>query len=216
MRLLEGRPETRLERDAWPAVRNAATQMCFVIIGEPGSGKSGLSYALAVDSQQVGTDPVFLPVDQLAVTSEAALRAELGITHNLADVPAHWPGRDGALLIVDALDAARSGATRSVFQTAIAEVTHLSEGRWRVVASVRTYDLRHGLGWPRLFAGPTPATEHANQEFKDVRHVAVGHLTDAEVSVLIPLPNDEIKLRSVSFNHEANAGAETRPTLSFR
>ena len=121
LRLLTSLPNTRLERDVWPTVRAAADQGSFLIVGEPGSGKSGLSYALGLDRQQAARDLVFLPVDTLKADSQSTLRAELGITHDLADVLAHWPGTGDAVLVVDALDAARDGKTRAVLRSVIDE-----------------------------------------------------------------------------------------------
>lgn len=150
-------------------------------MGDPGSGKSGLAYALGLERQQAGKDIVFLPVDTLRADSQPALRAALGITHDLADVLAHWPGIGAALLVVDALDAARDGDLRTVVRAVIDELLRGADERWRVVASVRKYDLRHGLQWARLFAGAPSAADYADRAFPHVRHVSVRPLTEAEV-----------------------------------
>ena len=63
----------------------------------------------------------------------------------------------------------------------IDEVLRDADGRWRVVASVRKYDLRHGLQWSQLFAGLPPAADHADRAFPHVRHVSVRPLTEAEI-----------------------------------
>ncbi len=181
LQLLASRPDTRLARDVWPTVRAAADQGSFLIVGDPGSGKSGLAYTLGLDRQQAAKDLVFLPVDTLKADSQPALRAALGITHDLADVLVHWPGTGDALLVVDALDAARDGETRDVLRSVIDEVLRDADGRWRVVASVRKYDLRHGLQWSQLFAGLPPAADHADRAFPHVRHVSVRPLTEAEI-----------------------------------
>lgn len=181
LQLLASRPDTRLARDVWPTVRAAADQGSFLIVGDPGSGKSGLAYTLGLDRQQAAKDLIFLPVDTLKADSQPALRAALGIAHDLADVLTHWPGTGDALLVVDALDAARDGETRAVLRSVIDEVLRDADGRWRVVASVRKYDLRHGLQWSQLFAGLPPAADHADRAFPRVRQVSVGPLTEAEI-----------------------------------
>ena len=53
---------------------------------------------------------------------------------------------------------------------------------WRVVASVRKYDLRHGLQWSQLFGGSPPAADHADRAFPRVRHVSVGALGETEIA----------------------------------
>jgi hypothetical protein len=181
VQLLALRPDTRLTRDVWPTIRAAVDQDSFLIVGDPGSGKSGLAYTLGLDRQQAAKDLVFLPVDALKADSQPALRAALGIVHDLADVLSHWPGVSEALLVVDALDAARDGETRAVLRSVIDEVMRDADGRWRVVASVRKYDLRHGLQWAQLFAGVPPAADHADRAFPRVRHVAVRPLSEAEI-----------------------------------
>ena len=65
LQLLASRPDTRVARDVWPTVRAAADQGSFLIVGDPGSGKSGLAYTLGLDRQQEAKDLVFLPVDTL-------------------------------------------------------------------------------------------------------------------------------------------------------
>jgi hypothetical protein len=66
---------------------------------------------------------------------------ELGLQHPLSEVLANWPGDAEALLVVDALDAARKLETQAVLRGVIADVMAISSSRWRVLASVRKYDL---------------------------------------------------------------------------
>ena len=152
-------------------------------MGEPGAGKSGLTSpgSLATEIGTPGADVVFLPVDYLNVETFAGLRAELGITHDLDEVLANWPGSQCGLLVVDALDAARKPETQKLLRDVIERVLRNRTRReWNVIASVRKYDLRQGTEWARMFRGVAPCPSHCDPEFSSVSHVAVARLTEAE------------------------------------
>lgn len=181
-RLLAGDARLTIERAAWPAFRSAVETRSALLVGEPGAGKSGLTYRLALSALEAGRDVVFIPVDLLNVDTFSGLQAELGITHGLADVLANWPGSDRGLLILDALDAARKPETQKLLREVVGQVLRHGETRWNVVASVRKYDLRQGTEWSAMFRGRPPAPDHADPEFSGVAHVSVGRLSNTEVS----------------------------------
>lgn len=91
-RLLENDPDLIIERTIWPAFQGAAAAHSFLLVGEPGAGKSGLTYRLAASALADNRDVLFLPVDLLHIETFAELKAELEITHDLAEVLANWPG----------------------------------------------------------------------------------------------------------------------------
>lgn len=179
-RLLVSQAASMIERAAWPAFEAGAHSGSIVLVGEPGAGKSGFTYRLADEAARRGGDVVLLPVDLLSVTSLSALRAELGIQHELADVLRHWPGAGAGLLVVDALDAARTLQAQTILRTVIDDV-QMHAGRWNVIASVRTYDLRYGPDWREMFRGPPVSPDHRTPEFNAVRHLAVQRLSDEEL-----------------------------------
>ena len=181
-RLIESDPASVIERAAWQSTVEAAREGSLLLVGEPGAGKTGVAYRLAGTEMAAGCDVIFIPVDMITVEGLAALRAELGVSHDLAEILANWPGAQRGLLIVDALDAARKSETQTVLRTTIEDVLRQAGGRWNVVASVRSYDLRHGLEWPRLFRGRPPAASYADSGFSSVRHVLVTRLTEPELA----------------------------------
>jgi hypothetical protein len=152
-----------------------------MVVGDPGAGKSGQTYRLAASLVESGHDVVFIPVDLLNVDNFAELQRELGITHSVAEVLQNWPGDKTALLIADALDAARKLETQSVLRETIDGVRRAAGQRWNTVASVRKYDLRQGAGQARMFRGTPPDAAHIDPEFRRVRHISVARLTDAEI-----------------------------------
>jgi hypothetical protein len=94
-------------------------------------------------------------VEELEAASQHTLARELGLERDVADVVSAWPGGRG-VLIVDGLDAARSDHTRAALVEAIRRVLERAP-RWRVVASIRTFDLRYDPVLQRQF----PAREGA-------------------------------------------------------
>ncbi len=179
-RLLGGQADSGVTRGAWPAFEAAAAEGSFLVVGDPGAGKSGLTYRLSDEGLGRGDDVVFLPVDLLSVSSLAGLRTELGVTHSLAEVLEHWPGQRRGMLVVDALDAARNLRAQTLLRAVIGDVLEVAP-RWSVVASVRSYDLRYGTDWRAMFAGQPVSAEHREVEFGGVRHIAVHRLTDDEI-----------------------------------
>jgi hypothetical protein len=180
--LLEAWPHSVVERQLWPTFRDQAITESFLVVGDPGSGKSGLTYRLAQHLSEQSGDVVFVPVDLLNVDGQAELQQELGISRPLAEILQNWPGTGRGVLIVDALDAARKLETQTVIREAIEQVRNWAGDRWNIVASVRKYDLRHGTDWRRIFAGTPLSAEFADTEFSYVRHVLVKHLSDVEVT----------------------------------
>lgn len=181
-RLIEGNPASAIERAAWSSTIEAARQGSVLLVGEPGAGKTGVAYRLAETEIAAGRDVIFIPVDMLAVDGLTALRTELGIAHDFGEILANWPGAQHGLLIVDALDAARKSETQTVLRVTIEDVLRQTDSRWHVVASVRSYDLRQGTGWGRLFKGRPPVPGHSDPGFANVGHILVSRLTEPEIA----------------------------------
>jgi hypothetical protein len=118
----------------------------------------------------------------LNVDTAAGLSAELRISRSLPDVIRNWPGRESGILIIDALDAARTLETQALLRAVAEEVIETANDRWRIVASVRQYDLRQGREWPRLFRGPPPIPDSTEYEFRHLRHVSVKRLDTDELA----------------------------------
>ncbi|ODT17897.1 MAG: hypothetical protein ABS35_24820 [Kaistia sp. SCN 65-12] len=165
-----------LARPALPVALKAAQENRLAITGEPGAGKSAVIYHLSEELAR--TAPVVTLTVEATSTSPDALRHEIALEHPLIEVLANMPGPRPAYLILDALDAVRGGLAEATYKRLVDDVSHLPG--WHVVASVRTFDLRLGRDWRRLFAGTAQDAVYADPSFSAVRHVHIGLLSDKE------------------------------------
>ncbi|GAA0426326.1 hypothetical protein GCM10009094_33450 [Massilia aurea] len=161
----------RITRECQVAALAAAQAGSLLLIGEPGAGKSAVINALARELRNYG-DVVELAVDRYSVQDLVGLKNELVLEHDLVKVLEAWDGPSGGWLVVDALDATRGGQGEGAFRTLIERVLAL-KGRWKVVASIRTFDLRMGVRFRELFAGLPINPNYQDAAFPTVRHLLV-------------------------------------------
>ena len=171
-------------RKCQDVVETAAVGDSLLIIGEPGAGKSGVLNALARGLVNQSKDVLELAVDQHSVESLEGLSKELKLEHGLLDVLEAWDGPGPAWLIIDALDATRGGKGEGVFRTLIAQVLERCH-RWRVVASIRTFDLRMGQQFRTLFPSAPPNAELAEPGLPNVRHIRIPPWSECELQQLL-------------------------------
>ncbi|NPA76202.1 MAG: hypothetical protein GXN93_00400 [Candidatus Diapherotrites archaeon] len=175
-----GSATIKIRRACTNALKQAAMTQSILVVGEPGAGKSGVLHDFVATLRENQKDFVFLAVDRLAAQSLGELREELGLEHELLEVLENWPGVEPAFLVIDALDAARGSRAERMIRDLIREIIE-TNSRWRVVASVRKFDLRYSVDFQRLFDGDPP-TSFVDPEFQRVRHLNVPKLSDEEIS----------------------------------
>ena len=181
----------RVIRPVISEAQAAAEQGHLLVLGVPGAGKSGALHDLANALIGANHDVVLFAVDQIEAASLGTLRSELNLSHEIAEVPNGWTGTGPAYLIIDALDAARTN--RSI-DTLLALINSVIAGnsRWRVVASVRKFDLRYNMRLRQLFRGQ-PSHAFFDAEFAQIHHVNVPELSEDELQQVkvqcIPIAN---------------------------
>jgi hypothetical protein len=204
-----GNAQVKIQRASVQALTQAAQQQSVLVVGEPGAGKSGALYDVLKIFEGGDLDFVFLAVDRLAARSLGELRGEIGLEHELLQVLDNWPGLQPAYLVIDALDAARGVSSERAIHDLIRSVIE-RVNRWRIVASIRKFDLRYGVELQGLFAG-SPPTEFQDTEFKNVHHVNIARLSidelgqvgtqSPELQALLNLAPDKLRdLLRVPFN----------------
>jgi hypothetical protein len=174
-----GELNVKINRPSTRSLLEAAEENSIVVVGTPGAGKSGAMYDIADTLLQQDRDVIFFAVDGLNASSLGNLRNELGLEHDLVTTIKNWPGGRPAFLIIDALDAARSESSAKTFYELIS-LTLGNSKRWRVITSIRQFDLRHNRKLRQLFSG-RPPTGFAESEFYDVRHFSVPLLDQDEL-----------------------------------
>ena len=199
-----------IPRECQPSVDQATLEGSLLIVGEAGIGKSAVLNALGRTLRVRGVDVVQLAVDRHSVQTLEGLGKELRLEHDLIEVLDAWDGSEPGWLLIDGLDAARGSETEGVFRVLIKRTIELG-GRWRVVASIRSFDLQMGQEIRRLFEGTPPVVELSDGKFGGVRHVSVPGWTDTEFAMaldrvpalraaLTHAPRDLVELAGVPFN----------------
>lgn len=175
----------KIDRECTTAAVDAARTESLVLVGEPGAGKSAVVSAAAERLRSEGKEVIELAVDRLLIDSLDGLHIALGLDHGLREVLENWPGSEPAFLFIDALDATRGGRSEAIFRALIAEVLDMPGGRWRVVASIRTFDLRLGEQFKSLFEGTPPSNQYIDPTFPTVRHIHVPRWSDEELGEVL-------------------------------
>jgi nucleoside phosphorylase len=153
----------------------------FVLTGEPGCGKSGVLSRLAHHLIKTGEDVVVLTVDSLG-TQPGAIRDDVVLTKPLLAVLRDWPGESRATLLIDGLDATRGGPLTWLVNL----IRHLGGTRWRTIATMRHFDLRHSSAWTQAFPGApvSDRPEHRDDDLPGVRHFLLGNFSVDELKKL--------------------------------
>jgi len=166
------------------AIINAAKEQSFLLIGEPGSGKSGSLQASARALLEDGYQVAVLAVDQLqADTLNALSTVDLQLTNPLLEVFSEWGGGKPSILFIDALDASRGSATDGAIKQLIVGLQKHAP-HWRIVASIRKFDLRYGTKYQEIFEGSAVNSSFQDKDFGHVRHLNVPILSEGEIGSL--------------------------------
>ena len=179
-RIRVGETTIKIQRDSTKAIRQAVEKDSLLVVGEPGAGKSGALHDLVEAIKSTEQDCVFLAVDRLSSQSITELTGEMSLDHEFLEVLDNWPGLRPGILVIDALDAARGNPAGQMLRDLIRQVVE-RQGRWRIVASIRKFDLRYAVETRTLFSG-SPETEFQDGEFSGIRHVNVPRLSDHELN----------------------------------
>lgn len=171
----------KVNRDIVSSLNGTNPLPSLVIVGPPGAGKSGVLHDIGRELQKDGNDVVCIVVERLELSSAARLREELGLRSSLIDVLRHWDGERSGYLVVDGFDAARGDTAAGT----LLELIQQTQGtdRWKVIVSVRKYDLRYSPRLRKLFprTGQVALDPlHTDSEFTLLDHVKIDAFTDDE------------------------------------
>jgi hypothetical protein len=174
--------DVTIRREYEAVLKKEAETASLVVIGEAGCGKSGLLAMFAEQARADGCDVVVLNAGELGAESLGQLRDELNLERELVEVLENWHGEGAGFVVIDALDSARDERTAGALRRLIEHVQQL-EGRWRVIATIRKFDLKNGKHWQEVMPGEG-IRPHFDPAFDDVRHLNVGVLSSADIDQL--------------------------------
>ena len=173
-----GQKEIKIERPVKEALFSASHSESVVVTGEPGSGKSGVLYDFVSDLLSRERDVVFLAVDKIESSNKIAFHQEFRLEHDFQEIVENWIGDEPAYLVVDALDASRDPEKAKFINNLLEDVLRNNK-RWRVIASIRKFDLRYNRKLQSLFAGRS-IDGYNSPEFPNLRHINIPKLTVEE------------------------------------
>lgn len=182
------------------ALYSAALERSLVVVGQPGCGKSGLLHALAKRLEAESVPVITFLAEEMSLLNGMESSAVLGLDHGLDEVLFSWPSCRAGILITDALDALRDDDLGRRMRGILREILHGKSG-WRVVASVREFDLKAGTELRELFSG-SGVNGYRNLEFTAVSHFYLGGLRDCElVDVQTRIPGLSPFIRAAAQSH---------------
>lgn len=162
-----------------------ADQHSVVVTRDPGAGKSAALYERARNAEADRRDLLVFAAGSLAAGSLGMLRSELGLGHEVVEVLQNWPGPNAGLLVIDSLDAARGEHTQEALLDLIGTANEHAP-RWRIVASIRRFDLRYNKPLRAIFqaSGPGVPQKYRSAEFATIAHFNVPPFSDEELAQL--------------------------------
>ena len=169
----------RIKRDVAAYLATVVARKSLLVIGEPGAGKSGVLHELATILTS-NSDVLFVAADRI----NGPLQAELGLTNDIGEILRNWAGNGAGFVIIDALDAARGVSASTALRDLMRRIAKSTDSRWKVLASVRTYDLRYGQEIQQIFH--VPFDEERLEKFQDrdfpfIRHVLIPRFDSSEL-----------------------------------
>ncbi len=165
------------------ALLSAVRNNDLLVTGEPGCGKSGMLHSLAQGLEREGSTIALLLAEDLSLQQGAGSAPTLtGLSHGLDEILTNWTNGVQGYLITDALDAVRDADKLHKLRNMLASVKQGASG-WRVIASVREYDLKYGQELRNSFAGEG-VPDYSSQDFIGVAHFHLRGLDDGALNDL--------------------------------
>jgi len=155
----------------------------FLVVGEPGAGKSGVLSDFLKRLTEEKYDFLALTASTLAVDDYEHLKSKLGLEHNIETILENWSDTSTGFVVIDALDSVRDERTIKTLFECMRRIAELKTPKWRIVATVREYDLRRFIkGGPvNIFVGEPVSEEYSKDEFMTYSHLYIKLLDDDEI-----------------------------------
>lgn len=175
-KIMVGSEEIKVERVYTSKIQSAAESSHLLVVGEPGSGKSGTLHDFVELLFKQEADVVLIAVDRL---SSYDLADEIRLSNQFYEVLLNWPGIRPGFLVIDALDGARNEQMAQQIRNLI-EIVIKNIPRWHIVASIRKFDLRYNVDLKSLFHG-NPVNGFSDEEFAAIQHINIRDFNESEL-----------------------------------
>ncbi len=177
----------------------------LLVVGGPGAGKSWLLQQFAERHTKAGDAVLLLLAEEHNyVESQRQLEESLKIQAGIIQTLKAYPGAR-KFLIIDSLDSLRAEASQRVFRDLIRQV-HRDLPDWKVIASIRSFDVKESIELQKLFAGK--AADVGDDSNMTARHLVVSGFDDNE---LVEAIQQDARLLSVF----SSASAELREIRKY-
>lgn len=170
----------KIQRPCVNTLIDAAGDGHCLVLGEPGSGKSGILYDAANKLIEKGRDIIFLAADHLDSNTLSGLQEELELQNPLLRILENWSNPSPGFVLIDALDAARSDASAHMLHLLIGEIVRM-DTCWKVIATIRKFDLRYRPELQDIFSGSPISSPTPDPEFQEIRHMNTPLLEESEL-----------------------------------
>jgi len=173
-----------IQRSSSAALIDAATTYPYLlVVGDPGAGKSGAIFDLVTKLKHTAQPYLLFLADQFEAASLPSLQQEIGLEHPIEAILENWP-TSPKFLIIDAMDAARTAESQATFRLLIKNKNLLETHHWKVIVSIRKFDLRYSDALRQIFRGTPPERVFVDSEFSKVSHINIPRLTNFELDSL--------------------------------
>lgn len=170
-----------IARSVAKTLRDLESRDPILVIGDAGSGKSGVLQDLATARRETEEVVVLLATDLAGAN-------RLVTGSPLRELLRGWTGPPG-LLVIDGVDALRGSGDRETLSSTVAA---LAGTRWQIVASARSFDTKNSRPLQKAFAGlpVSSASDQIDARLDSVRHLLVGDLSDEDLDreIVAPMP----------------------------
>lgn len=170
-----------IARSVAKTLRDLDSRDPILVVGDAGSGKSGVLQEFATVRREVEEVVVLLASDVAGANS-------LVTATPLREVLRSWTGPPG-LVVIDGVDALRGSGDRETLSNTVAG---LAGTRWQVVASARSFDTKNSRPLQMAFSGPpvSRVTDQIDRRLTSVRHLLVGDFSDEDLDreIVAPMP----------------------------
>jgi len=175
-----------ISRSIVDAMEDVIEESSILIIGEAGSGKTGVITSLAQRLLYRGNRVWFWPTDHLRGESILHFRNQLQLLNSWRAIFNEISSNSDVYLMVDGLDQIKNfrifQAYNDLFEIAI-------HSGIKVIATIRSFDLKYQSGIRSLFPS-TPgliSEEFIDANYQEVSHFRVPDLTSSELDQVISL-----------------------------